>query len=111
MLSYSVKDYTNLFQYKELDKIRVQPTLDSLITLLHQIKINALRIPTTLGGGQYGYLALVFSNSTYLTLNITKLFIHPIHLGDFSVTLLSKKQELKQEQQHKKLPLLPKYPT
>ena len=89
MLSYSVKDYTNLFQYKELDRIRGQPTLDSLTTLLRQVKINAQSVPTILGGGQYGYLALVLSDATYSALPNTVPFIRPVHPGVFSVTVPS----------------------
>ena len=89
MLSYSVKDYTNLFQYKELDRIRGQPTLDSLTTLLRQVRINAQSVPTILGGGQYGYLALVLSDATYSALTNTAPFIRPVHPGVLSVTVPS----------------------
>ena len=42
-----------------------EPTLDSLLLLHRQVKCNAQSIPTTLGGYQLYYLALVISKEKY----------------------------------------------
>ena len=39
------------FEYKNLDKIHGQPTIDTIAKLLRQVKRNAQRVPTVLGGG------------------------------------------------------------
>ena len=39
------------FEYKDLDKIHGQPTIDTIAKLLRQVKRNAQRVPTVLGGG------------------------------------------------------------
>ena len=89
MSKYSIKDYTNFFQYKELDRIRNQPTLDSLINLLRQVKINAQSVTTTLGGGQLGYLALVISETDYNTIPNSRPFVRPTHPGVFVVNTIT----------------------
>ena len=40
-------------------------TLDSILLLHQQVKQNAQSVPTVLGGGKLGYLALVISDKTY----------------------------------------------
>ena len=60
MSTYKLPNYKEeFFEYKSLDKIHGKPTIDKLIHLFRQLKRNAQRVPTTLGGGQLGYLALV----------------------------------------------------
>ena len=64
--SYSIKNYrTTHFQYQQLDKIHGQPTLDIILHLVRQLKINAQSVPTTLGGSQLGYLKLVINETAY----------------------------------------------
>ena len=89
MSKYSIKDYTNFFQYKELDRIRNQPTLDYLINLLRQVKINAQNVTATLGGGQLGYLALVISETDYNAIPNSRHFVSPTHPGVFVVNTIA----------------------
>ena len=84
MLSYA-KDYTFLFQYKELDRISGQPTLDSLTNILRQVKINAQSVPPVLGGGNYSYLVLVLTPEIYNSLPNVIPFIRPVHPGIFTI--------------------------
>ena len=86
MSSYSIKNYrTTHFQYPTLDKIHGQPTLESILHLVRQLKINAQSVPTTLGGGQLGYLALVLTDDTYNTIPNSSPFIRPTNPGPFIV--------------------------
>ena len=49
--AYNLPDYrAQFFEYKDLTKIHGEPTVDSIITLLCQVKRNAQRVTTTLGG-------------------------------------------------------------
>ena len=51
-MSYKLPNYKeDYFEYKQLSKIYGKPTLEILITLHRQLKRNAQRVPTTLGGG------------------------------------------------------------
>lgn len=59
--TYSIKNIHSHFEYKELTKIDGEPTLDSILLLHRQINQNAQSVPTTLGGGQLGYLGLVIA--------------------------------------------------
>ena len=53
--AYNLPDYKEkFFEIKVLDKIHGQPTIDSIVKLFRQVKRNAQRVLTTLGGGQLG---------------------------------------------------------
>ena len=81
---YSLNSYrTTHFQYQTLDKIHGEPTLDTLLHLFKQLKINAQSVPTTLGGGQLGYLALVLSQEEYEDIPNTVPFDRPTNPGVF----------------------------
>ena len=63
---YSIRDYKSThFEYKYLEKIHIHPDIDSLIRIFRQLKRNAQRVLTVLGGVQLGYLALVISTASY----------------------------------------------
>ena len=80
------KNYrTAYFQYPTLDKIHGQPTLDTILYLQKQIKINAQSVPTTLGGGQLGYLALVLPATSYDAIPNAARFQRPPDPGPFIV--------------------------
>ena len=50
--AYNLPDYrAQYFDYKDLDKIRGQPTIDTIVKLLWQVRHNSQRVSTTLGGG------------------------------------------------------------
>ena len=86
MSTYNIKNYrTTHFQHPTLDKIHGQPTLDSILHLIRQLKINAQNVPTTLGGGQLGYLALVLPENSYTAIPNAAPFLRPAHPGPFVV--------------------------
>ena len=75
----SVKDITNTFP-TPITKITGEPNYESLKNLKDQLKANAASIPTTLGGGNHGYLGLILSPATYATIAANQ-FIEPIYPG------------------------------
>ena len=75
----SVKDITNTFP-KPITKIMGEPNYESLKNLKDQLKANAASIPTTLGGGNHGYLGLILSPAAYATIAANQ-FIEPIYPG------------------------------
>ena len=84
--SYSIKNYKTLhFQHQVLDKIHGQPSLDTILPLLRQVKVNAQIVPTTLGGGQLGYLDLVISANDYAAILNSAPFQRPVNPGPFIV--------------------------
>ena len=51
MSAYNLPNYRErFFEYKDLDKIHGQPTIDSIVKCLRQLKRNAQKVSTTLGG-------------------------------------------------------------
>ena len=83
--AYNLPNYREkFFEVKDLDKIHGQPTIDGIVKLLRQVKRNAQRVPTTLGGGQLGYLALVIDTATYNAIPTAAPFIRPIDPGAFT---------------------------
>ena len=82
--AHSLPDYKErYFEYKELIKIHGKPTLDKIIKVWRQLKRNAQRIPTTLGGGNHGYLALLITATDYLNIPGTTAFNRPGQPGIF----------------------------
>ena len=68
----SVEDFTNDFP-TQLTPIVGELTYTTLKTIKDQLKANASSIPTTLGGGNHGYLGLILSPATYATISPTAL--------------------------------------
>ena len=84
--SYSVKNFrASHFEYKDLDKIRGVPNIDSLLHIFRQLKRNAQSVYTTLGEGQLGYLALVMSDAAFNSIPNSAVFVCPVHPGIFPV--------------------------
>ena len=52
-------DFLSLFEYRALTKINGEPTYESLKRLKEQLKANATKIISNIGGGQHGHLGLV----------------------------------------------------
>ena len=75
----SVEDFTNAFP-TQVTPLVGEPTYATLKTLKDQLKANAASIPTTLGGGNHGYLGLILSPATYATISPTA-FIEPAYPG------------------------------
>ena len=87
MSAYNLPDYCNkYFEYKTLHKIHGQPTLESLVIIFRQLKRNAQSVPTTLGGGQLGYLALILPPTTYNSIPNSAPFVRPTDPGLFSLS-------------------------
>ena len=83
LTSYSIKNIYSHFEYKELTKIVGEPTLDNILLLHRQVKRNAQSVPTVLGGGQLGYLALVLPENKYNSIPSSTPFIRPGDPGPF----------------------------
>ena len=84
---YSLPDYrSRFFEYKTLTKILGEPTIDTIAKLHKEIKRNAQKVPTTLGGGQNGYLGLVIPQDIYNSIPGTRPFIRPQDPGPFVPT-------------------------
>ena len=75
----SVEDSTNTFP-TPITKITGEPNYESLKYLKDQLKANTASIPTTLGGGNHGYLGLILSPAAYTTIAATQ-FVEPIYPG------------------------------
>ena len=86
MTVFSMPDYNaRYFEYKELTKVHGQPTLDSIVRVYSQLKRNAQTVPTTLGGGQLGYLSLVISPQAYAAIPNAATFNRPTDPGPFTL--------------------------
>ena len=84
---YSLPGYrSRYFDYKSLTKILCDPNIDSIARLHKEIKRNAQKVPTTLGGGQNGYLGLVVAPEAYNTIPGTRPFERPDDPGPFTST-------------------------
>ena len=83
--SYSIKNVYSHFKYKEPQKIVGEPTLDTILLLHRQVKRNAQSVPTTLGGGQLGFLALVIAQENYNAIPASIPFEQPKDPGTFSL--------------------------
>ena len=75
----SVEDFTNAFP-NHLSPIVSEPTYQTLEELKDQLKANAASIPTTLGGGNHGFLGLILSPAAYATISPTA-FTEPTYPG------------------------------
>ena len=88
MLIYNSPDYrAKYFEHKDLDKIYGQPKIESILTLLKQCKRNAQTEPTTLGGGQLGYLWFLLKGADYNAISGTFPSIRPVDQEIFSPAL------------------------
>ena len=82
---HSLPDYKEqYFEYKELSKVYGKPTLDKIIPTWRQLKRNAQRIPTALGGGNHGYLSLLLTPNDHYNILGTASLIIPTHPGIFT---------------------------
>ena len=89
LYSYSIKSIFSQFDYKKLSKIDGKPTIESILLLHWQVKRNAQSLPTTLGGGQLGFLALVLPQAKYDTIPNFEPFARPTDPGPFQLHLPS----------------------
>ena len=84
---HSLPDYKDrYFETKSLDCINGKPTLQKIIKIFCQLKRNAQKVPTRLGGGNHGYLALLYKDPKYNLIPGTAQFNRPTDPGIFSPT-------------------------
>lgn len=76
----TVQDFLNGFPATPT-KIDDRPDYDQLNALRKCLKENAASVPTQLGGGNNGYLALVVDEATYATIAPGQPFIRPPYPG------------------------------
>ena len=69
------------FEHKILDRILGEPDFPQLHSLLRACKANACSVPSTLGGGQNGYVGMLVSAIVYASLAPGTPFIAPVHPG------------------------------
>ena len=72
------------FQHKDLTKISGPVNWQNLYDVILELKTNAQTVRSDLGGGQYGYLALVIDPQAYLALTNQVGFVRPVHPGPFT---------------------------
>lgn len=89
--AHSLLDYKErYFETKALDRIHRKPTLPQLIEIYRQLKRNAQCIPTRLGGGNHGYLAIILGPTKYDSITGTTTFICPNDHGIFQPTNITR---------------------
>ena len=77
----TVVDYTKThFEYPELTKVHDCPTYDSLRKIKNELKTNAARVSSDLGGGWHGHLGLVLTPAEY-ALILAIPYTRPVHPG------------------------------
>ena len=82
-MTTGIVDYrSTFFEQKIITRIHGEPTYDSIKRLHNELKANAGRVPSNLGGGLHGHLALVISPAQYSMLSNTP-FVRPAHPGPF----------------------------
>ena len=68
------------FEYPELTKIHDSPDFASLKKIKDELKSNAARVPTNLGGGAHGHLGLILTPAEYALISATP-YVRPVHPG------------------------------
>lgn len=80
-------DYkNNVFELPVLTRIIGEPSTATLIDLRNELRCNAQSVTTTLGGGKYGHLGLVMSDTLYATLPNAVPYVRPAYPGPFRVS-------------------------
>ena len=86
MSVYNLPDYKErYFEHKTLTKVHGPPTADSILQVYKETKRNAQSVPTTLGGGQLGYLALVVTTAAWAAIPTAGAWICPTDPGPFTL--------------------------
>ncbi|CAB9522958.1 expressed unknown protein [Seminavis robusta] len=58
-----------------------KPTYNTLKTIHQELNANAMAVPSTLGGGSYGHLALVITPAAFAALPNALPWVTPVHPG------------------------------
>ena len=61
--------------------IRGKPTYETLHHLKNELKANVSSVPTTLGGGNHGYLGMILTPAEYRHISPTDPFTRPPNSG------------------------------
>ena len=78
--AYNLLDYREkAFVYEKLTRAHVQPNIDNIVQLLTEVKRNSQTVKSILGGGQFGYLALILSTADYNIIPGTVPFVRFVH--------------------------------
>ena len=77
--SINYKD--SYFEHPVLTSIRGEPTYETLHYLKKELKANARSVPTTLGGGNHGYLGMILKPAEYFRIAPTDPFTLPHNTG------------------------------
>ena len=75
------KSKTFPFPHATVTHIFGRPDSLSLGILQGELYANAILVPTELGGGLYGHLALVMNDAEYAALDSTVAYATPVHPG------------------------------
>ena len=73
------------FKYPALTKIYGEPNFHSIPDLVQELKAIAQSVPIGVGGGDYGYLPLLLTNTSFLGLPNTTTVALPTNLNDLEV--------------------------
>ena len=96
-------DFTTLFEYATLSKINGEPDYDQFKILKDKLKANATKIPSDLGGGNFGHLGLVLSPAEYANVSAVP-YVRPLHPGVLVIpNALSDRTETRLRNEHKRL--------
>ena len=74
----------NLFPHSELTKIAGKPTYPGILNLRREVNANLASVPSTLGGGQFGHMALGLKADTYTRLTSAVAYARPEDVGTFT---------------------------
>ena len=80
-LTSSVNYKDSYFKHPVLTVIRGEPTYETLHHIKNELKANASSVPTTLGGGNHGYLDMILTPADYLRIAPTDPFTRPPNAG------------------------------
>lgn len=82
------------FEYKDLTQISGEPTFSTLHYMLLQLKANESSVPSELGCGAHGYVRVILSPVTYVTLTPMTYFVPPVHPGNLTVPLMATQYQI-----------------
>ena len=69
------------FEHPVLTAIRGEPTYETLNHIKKELKANTRSVPTTLGGGNHGYLGMILTTAEYCRIAPTDPFTRPPNPG------------------------------
>ena len=75
------------FEYPELTKINGEPNYLNILDMTKELKANVQSQCSEIGGGHYGYLPVVISEATFLTLPNTAAVNFPQPIAPFTVPI------------------------